>query len=84
MSAWTYFDADGAPLPSSENAAFKGKEIRGDTDVSAASVFGAPADSAYHEVHAIDEPGLRKTFASSALLKAWCKEQVAKPKSARR
>jgi hypothetical protein len=78
VTAWTYFDIDGEPLPSSDNAAFKGRTIRVDAAVSAASVFDAPTDSAYHDVHAIDAPGLRKNFKSFALMRAWCREQAAK------
>jgi len=76
MTSWVYFDADGEPLPTSDNAVFKGKEVREDTTGSASSVFGPPGTCEYQEVHAIAAPSLRKAFKSSLLLKEWCRKQA--------
>jgi hypothetical protein len=34
----------------------------------------------YHDVHAIDQPELRKTFKSFSKMKAWFKEHASKTK----
>jgi hypothetical protein len=34
----------------------------------------------YHDVHAIDQPELRKTFKSLSKMKAWFKEHASKTK----
>lgn len=80
MTAWTYYNIDGVRVPS-EDAVFKGKEVRVASDAAGSLVVGGLGAYEYHDVHRIDEPSLRKTFQSFATMTAWFKERADKAKA---
>jgi hypothetical protein len=80
MTAWVYYDGNGNRVRE-EDAAFKGKEVRVDSGAPAPPNHASLAAVEYHDVHAIGQPELRKTFKSFSKLKAWLKERA--PKSGR-
>lgn len=76
---WAYYDVNGNRVPpSSKLAAFKGKEASIDNGVPAPPGHGKLGAVEYRDVHAIDQPNLRKTFSSSSKMKAWFREHAAK------
>jgi hypothetical protein len=75
---WAHFDAAGKRVrPDSKTAAFKGKEIRVDSGAPAPAGHASLAGVEYRDVHAIDQPDLRKTFKSFSKMRAWFKEHAA-------
>jgi hypothetical protein len=75
---WAYYDAKGNRVPE-EEAVFKGKEVHVDSGVPAPPGL---AGTEYHDVHAIAQPDLRKTFKSFTKMKAWFKKHgQVKPKA---
>jgi hypothetical protein len=76
---WTYYDAAGKPVP--ENAAtFRCREVSVDSVEPTPPGHGSLGAIEYHDVHAIDQPELRKTFKSLSKMKAWFKEHAPKTK----
>ena len=73
---WTYYDAAGKPMPEKE-ATFRCREVSVDDSALGHGSLGAIE---YHDVHAIDQPELRKTFKSFSKMKAWFKEHASKTK----
>ena len=73
---WTYYDAAGKPVPE-KAATFRCREVSVDGGAPAPPGHGAIE---YHDVHAIDQPELRKTFKSFSKMKAWFKEHASKMK----
>ena len=74
--SWTYYDAAGKPVPE-KAATFRCREVSVDGSAPAPHGHGAVE---YHDVHAIDQPELRKTFKSFSRMKAWFKEHASKTK----
>jgi hypothetical protein len=70
---WVYFNAAGKRVHEKE-AVFKGKEVIVDSGVRALPGFASLARTEYHDVHAIGQPDLRKTFKSFAKMRAWFKK----------
>jgi hypothetical protein len=69
---WTYYDAAGKPVPE-KAATFRCREVSVDGSAPALPSHGSLGASEYHDVHAIDQPELRK-------MKAWLKEHASKTK----
>jgi hypothetical protein len=76
---WTYYDAAGKPVPE-KAATFRCREVSVDGSAPAPPSHGSLGAIEYHDVHAIDQPGLRKTFKSFSKMKAWFKEHASKTK----
>ena len=79
MTAWVYYDGDGNRVRE-EDASFKGKEVQVDSGVPAPPNHASVSAVEYHDVHAISQPELRKTFKSLSNLKAWLKEHATNSK----
>jgi len=78
MTEWDNYDIDGKRVPSdSERAVFRAKEVSVDTGVPARPGHASLAGVVYREVHAIDQPDLRKTFKSFSRMRAWFEEHAA-------
>ena len=76
---WTYYDAAGKPVTEKE-ATFRCREVSVDGSALAPPGNGSLGAIEYHDVHAIDQPELRKTFKSFSKMKAWFKEHASKTK----
>ena len=76
---WTYYDAAGKPVPE-KAATFRCREVSVDGSAPAPPGHGSLGAIEYHDVHAIDQPELRKTFKSFGKMKAWFKEHASKTK----
>jgi hypothetical protein len=76
---WVYYDAKGNHVQEQE-AVFKGKEMNVDSGVPASPGFGSPASTEYHDVHAVGQPELRKTFKSFAEMQTWFNDHGSKAK----
>jgi len=76
---WTYYDAAGKPVPE-KAATFRCREVSVDDSALAPPGHGRLGAIEYHDVHAIDQPELRKTFKSFSKMKAWFKEHASKTK----
>ena len=63
-----------------EDAAFKGREVQVDSGVPPPPNHASLPAVEYHDVHAISQPELRKTFRSFSKLKAWLKEHASNSK----
>jgi hypothetical protein len=78
MTEWANYDIDGKRVPSdSERAVFGAKEVSVDTGVPTRPGHASLAGVEYREVHAIDQPDLRKTFKSFSRMRAWFEEHAA-------
>jgi hypothetical protein len=83
MTEWSNYDVDGKRvLPDSKHALFRAKEVPVETGVPAPPGHASPARVEYRDVHAIDQPDLRKTFESFSRMRAWFKEHATPPSSA--
>ena len=76
---WTYYDAAGKPVPEKADT-FRCREASVDGSAPAPPGHRSLGAIEYHDVHAIDQPELRKTFKSSSKMKAWFKEHASKTK----
>ena len=76
---WTYYDAAGKPVPE-KTATFRCREVSVDGSAPSPLGHGSLGAIEYHDVHAIDQPELRKTFKSFSKMKAWFKEHASKTK----
>ena len=76
---WTYYDAAGKPVPE-KAATFRCREVSVDDSAPASPGHRSPDAIEYHDVHAIDQPELRKTFKSLSKMKAWFKQHASKTK----
>jgi hypothetical protein len=76
---WTYYDARGETVPE-KAATFRCREVSVDDSALALPGHGRLGAIEYHDVHAIDQPELRKTFKSFSKMKAWFKEHASKTK----
>jgi hypothetical protein len=82
MTEWANYDAEGNRVPpNSKRAAFRAKEVSVDTGVPSPAGHASVAGVEYWDVHAIDQPDLRKTFKSFSQMRAWFKEHAASAKS---
>jgi hypothetical protein len=77
--SWTYYDAAGKPVPEKADT-FRCREVNVEGSAPAPSIHGSLGAIQYHDVHAIDQPELRKTFKSFSKMKAWFKEHASKTK----
>ena len=78
MTEWANYDIDGKRVPSdSERAAFGAKEVSVDTGVPAPPGHASLIGVEYRDVHAIDQPDLRKTFKSFSQMHRWFTEHAA-------
>ena len=85
MTEWDNYDIDGKRVPSdSERAVFRAKEVSVDTGVPATPGHASLAGIEYRDVHAIDQPDLRKTFKSFSKMRAGFKEHAAGSKGTMR
>ena len=82
MTAWVYYDGNGNRVRE-KDAAFKGKEVRVDSGGLALPNHASLAAVEYHDVHAIGQPELRKTFKSFSKLQTWLKERASNSKAAK-
>jgi hypothetical protein len=81
MTEWANYDADGKRVPpSSKRTAFRAKEVSVDAGVPALPGHASLAGVEYRDVHAIDQPELRKTFKSFSKMRAWFKEHLGDPR----
>jgi hypothetical protein len=81
MTEWANYDIDGKRVPpSSERAAFRAKEVSVDTGVPPPPGHASLAGVEYRDVHAIDQPDLRKTFKSISQMQRWFTEHAASAK----
>jgi hypothetical protein len=76
---WTYYNAAGKPVTEKE-ATFRCREVGVDDSALAPPSHGSLGAVEYQDVHAIDQPELRKTFKSFSKMKAWFKEHASKTK----
>jgi hypothetical protein len=76
---WTYYDAAGKPVPETA-ATFRCREVSVDGSAPAPPGHGSLGAIEYHDVHAIDQPELRKTFKSFSKMKAWFRVHASKTK----
>jgi hypothetical protein len=78
MTEWANYDVDGKRVPpNSKRAAFRAKEVSVDTGVPAPPGHPSLAGVEYRDVHATDQPDLRKTFKSFSRMRAWFEEHAA-------
>ncbi len=85
MTEWANYDIDGKRVPSdSERAVFRAKEVSVDTGVPSPAGRASLAGVEYRDVHAIDQPDLRKTFKSFSRMRAWFEEHAAGAKGSTR
>jgi len=85
MTEWANYDADGKRVPwDSKRAVFRAKEISVDTGVPAPLGHASLAGVEYRDVHAIDQPDLRKTFKSFPQMQRWFTEHAAGAKGTTR
>jgi hypothetical protein len=78
MTEWANYYADGKRvLASSKRAAFRAKEVSVDTGVPATLGHASQTSVEYRDVHAIDQPDLRKTFKSFSQMQRWFSEHSA-------
>ena len=81
MTEWANYDTNGKRVPSdSKRAVFRAKEVSVDTGVPAPLGHASVAGVEYRDVHAIDQPDLRKTFKSLSQMQRWFTEHVATAK----
>jgi hypothetical protein len=74
---WANYDIDGKRVPSdSERAVFRAKEVSVDTGVPAMRAHASLTGVEYRDVHAIDQPDLRKTFQSFPQMQRWFTEHA--------
>ena len=76
---WIYYDAAGKSVPE-KAATFRCREVSVDGSAPAPPGHRILGAIEYHDVHAIDQPELRKTFKSFSKMKAWFKEHASKTK----
>jgi len=85
MTEWANYDADGKRVPSdSKRAVFRAKEVSVDTGIRAPPGQASLVGVEYRDVHAIDQPDLRKTFKSFSRMRAWFEEHAAGAKGSTR
>jgi hypothetical protein len=72
---WSYYDAAGKPVPE-KAATFRCREVSVDGSAPAPPGHRSLGAIEYHDVHAIDQPELRKTFKSFSKMKAWFKQHT--------
>ena len=85
MTEWANYDADGKRVPSdSKRAVFRAKEVSVDTGVPATPGHASLTGVEYRDVHAIDQPDLRKTFKSFSQMQRWFTEHAAGAKGGTR
>ena len=78
MTEWANYDADGKRVPSdSKRAVFRAKEVSVDTGVPAPPGQASLTGVEYRDVHAVDQPDLRKTFKSFSQMQRWFTEHAA-------
>ena len=78
MTEGANYDVAGKRVPpNSKRAVFRAKEVSVDTGVPAPPGHASLAGVEYRDVHAIDQPDLRKTFTSFSKMRAWFKEHAA-------
>ena len=78
ITEWANYDVDGKRVPpNSKRTVFRAKEVAVDTGVPAPPGHASLAGVEYRDVHAIDQPDLRKTFKSFSKMRAWFKEHAA-------
>ena len=81
MTEWANYDIDGKRVRSdSTRAVFRAKEISVDSGVPATLGHASLTSVEYRDVHAIDQPDLRKTFKSFPQMRRWFTEHAAGPK----
>jgi hypothetical protein len=85
MTEWSNYDVDGKRvLPDSKRALFRAKEVPVETGVPAPPGHASLAGVEYRDVHAINQPDLRKTFESFSKMRAWFKEHATAAKGSTR
>jgi hypothetical protein len=78
MTEWANYDVDGKRVPpDSKRAVFRAKELSVDIGVPAPPGHASLAGVEYRDVHAIDQPDLRKSFQSVSKMRAWFNEHAA-------
>ena len=85
MIEWANYDIDGKRVSSdSERAIFRANEVSVDTGVPSPAAHASQAGVEYRDVHAIDQPDLRKTFKSFPQMQRWFTEHAAGAKGSAR
>jgi hypothetical protein len=85
MTEWANYDADGKRVPSeSKRAVFRAKEVSVDTGVPSPAGRASLPGVEYRDVHAIDQPDLRKTFKSFSQMQRWFTEHASGAKGGTR